>query len=230
MPKDRSGKSEGGFPNGLLIAGICFVVALGIGIGIGWLVWGGKNSKSDEPYWAPPVPPTPPAPEYPSHEEDYSSSNVPAEEPRTAVGPTATARPEGPGEQANPQVQVAPTLVVFSQPHCPACRAFSPTWEQLKAELENSPVETVKIEDDGEMQKNGVSGIPTVRLYPFGYTSGSNRFATHQGDRSKENVLQFVQGTMTQVMSSSQPQQSASPQQQSAGQTGMHHQYHQRTF
>lgn len=245
MPKDRSGNSDGS--NGFLIAGVCFAVALGLGIGLGWLIWGGNNKSKNggnENYWAHPVPPTPPGPEYqPTSGPPFSEGmNVPAEEPDTSVGSNPTARSETPSG-GPPQVQVKPALVVFSQPHCPACKAFTPTWEQLKAELQGGPLDLIKTEDSDEMNANGITGIPTIRLYPFGYSSGSNKFATHQGDRSKENIMQFVQGTMNQIMSGNQnPQQGPVGQAQGGhpggpsvqmqtqnlpGQAGMHRQYHQ---
>ena len=212
MPKD---KSEGSFkPNGFLLAGICFVVALGLGIGIGWMIWAGNNKRqTNEQYWAPPIPPGPPGPEFqPSNPERMEHVQPPPEQ-----------------ESSN-----RPTFVLFSQPHCPACQGFVATWEQLKAELEQSPIALLKIEDSESLSKNNISGIPTMRLYPEGYVNGSNKFVNFQGERKKENIVQFIQEIMTKFMEHQSGNQQAPPPSGQAvnvqqppmpGQGGMQRQY-----
>jgi hypothetical protein len=73
-----------------------------------------------------------------------------------------------------------------------------PAWDQAKQQLDQSgQVDAILIEDQAEIQKCGVRGFPTVRMYPEGYPS--QNFIEYQGNRSIESLITFARSKGQQV-------------------------------
>jgi len=84
-----------------------------------------------------------------------------------------------------------PALVLFYNGGCGHSRNMRPAWEQAKQQLEQSgQVDCILIEDPVQMQKYGIRGFPTVKLYPNGFP-GSNS-VDYMGNRSAESFITFA--------------------------------------
>jgi len=113
-------------------------------------------------------------------------------------------RPPGGYPQGNPQNMESfvgsgkPALVLFYSNGCGHSRNMRPAWDQAKQQLDQSgQVDAILIEDQAEIQKCGVRGFPTVRMYPEGYPS--QNFIEYQGNRSIESLITFARSKGQQV-------------------------------
>lgn len=85
------------------------------------------------------------------------------------------------------------TLYYFFTPSCPHCVRFTPIWDQLVKKLESKKnIELVKV--DATKDQNlafyyNVTRLPTIILVT------SEKPIVYNGDRSVENIYEFVSNT-----------------------------------
>ena len=108
-----------------------------------------------------------------------------------------------PGQQGSQHMESyvgngKPALVLFYSNGCGHSRNMRPAWDQAKQQLQQSgQVDCILIEDPGEMQKYGIGGFPTVKLFPGGL--GSSNSINYQGNRSAESLVTFARSGGKQV-------------------------------
>jgi len=107
--------------------------------------------------------------------------------------------PSKPIEEPKPQPVAPPApvhrpaIVLFYADWCPHCQHFKPEWEKLSNVLKNSPFDTIDFEqkrDPAEIERNQVTGFPTIRIYPDGYPS--DNFQVYKGERTADAILQYL--------------------------------------
>tara|TARA_Y100000816_G_C25734773_1_gene386855 strand:+ start:47 stop:511 length:465 start_codon:yes stop_codon:yes gene_type:complete len=89
---------------------------------------------------------------------------------------------------------------------CGHCKTFSPVWDEVKNEINTNNnytniknnCELIKKEKDdfgasGEIEKFNIEGFPCVLILN---SDSSNKLHEYQGDRSKDNLLQWLQGNI----------------------------------
>lgn len=84
-----------------------------------------------------------------------------------------------------------PALVLFYLSGCGHSRNMRADWDQASQQLRQSgQLDCILIEDQAEMQKHGIRGLPTVKLFPNGL--GSSNSIEYDGDRSVESLVAFA--------------------------------------
>lgn len=84
------------------------------------------------------------------------------------------------------------TLYYFSNPKCPHCKNFDPTWDGIVEQLRTIPnliakkVDGTKAEDDNLFFYYSVDRAPTIKLVT------PNKVIDYNGDRSLTDLYQFV--------------------------------------
>jgi thiol-disulfide isomerase/thioredoxin len=81
-----------------------------------------------------------------------------------------------------------PTLKLFKSENCGHCINFKPLWNELQDELKDKiNFKTFDaVENNKEMQAYGIKGYPTLIL-----ERGNNK-VEFNGDRNKENIINFI--------------------------------------
>ena len=101
--------------------------------------------------------------------------------------------PETPAPQPMPK----PQLVLFYMNGCGHCEHLMPTWMKLEEQLQQSPIETKRIElSQPEAQGQDVKGAPTIRYFPMGLIR-ADTYAEYNGDRSLEDILRFCKSVVS---------------------------------
>lgn len=106
-------------------------------------------------------------------------------------GPTQ-GPPQGPPQ--GPSQGAQPTVVLFYADWCGHSKNMMPAWKQAAQSMQEHGVRVIEMEQGqhkDEIQKSGVGGFPTIRLYPQGFPS--TNFIKYKGDRSAESIVKFVQ-------------------------------------
>ena len=100
-------------------------------------------------------------------------------------------------EVSNPPEPVQkPQLVLFYMNGCGHCEHLMPIWNKLEEQLQQSPIETSRIElSQPEAQGQDVKGAPTIRYFPMGM-GRSDTYAEYSGDRSLEDLLRFCKSVL----------------------------------
>ena len=177
-------------------------IYLGIGLTIAALVifyFVYFRSSSPPPKTPKPSRPTPRPP--PVMKPQGPPQGPPGQQgPPPGYGPPGQQGPPpgyGPPGQQGPQHMESyvgngkPALVLFYSNGCGHSRNMRPAWDQAKQQLQQSgQVDCILIEDPGEMQKYGIGGFPTVKLFPGGL--GSSNSIDYQGNRSAESLVTFA--------------------------------------
>ncbi len=196
-----------GYSNTTIYLGVGLVIAALV---IFYLVYfKGSSSPPENPKPAP-RPPRPSQPPMPKPPQPNPSQGPPPGHqgpPPGHQGPPPGHQGPPPGHQGppsghqgpggNPQMESyaggggKPALVLFYNGGCGHSRNMRPAWEQAKQQLEQSgQVDCILIEDPVQMQKYGIRGFPTVKLYPNGFP-GSNS-VDYMGNRSAESFITFA--------------------------------------
>jgi len=80
-----------------------------------------------------------------------------------------------------------PKLVLFKAEWCGHCSRFKPTWEELKNKITNVDFVTYDADSNqSELSTYNVEGFPTIIL------DNNNKKIEYNGDRSSNNIIQFV--------------------------------------
>lgn len=142
--------------------------ALGITVlAIAYLLWARKKTPSSSP----------------QHNPTQLQSSQPQPKPS-----------QSPQEHSTVVGGSKPALVLFHMNGCGHCTAMKPAWDQIKQILASTgQIDTYDLEATSqreEVQKHGVQGFPTIRLYPQGFPN--QNFIQYKGNRSVESMMKFV--------------------------------------
>jgi len=86
-----------------------------------------------------------------------------------------------------------PSLVLFYANWCGHSQNFLDVWSQLLSQnLKCDMIGLEEKENHKDIEVNSISGFPTVRLYPNGYTPASQDYIEYNGNRSLESLIDFV--------------------------------------
>lgn len=92
--------------------------------------------------------------------------------------------------QTPPQNEMNPTLVFFYANWCGHCKKpeMQSAWQETERML-NGKVKTLKIESaDPSVGRHGITGFPTIRLYPDGIENPS-KYIVFSGNRHSPQAL-----------------------------------------
>lgn len=87
-----------------------------------------------------------------------------------------------------------PTLVLFWAQNCPHCHSAKPEFAKAALKIQaTGAVDVIDIEGASipPQDASTLPGVPTIRVYPDGYTPGG-RYVEYQGPRTEEGIVSFV--------------------------------------
>lgn len=117
-------------------------------------------------------------------------------EPRNEKSATHSIQIEAPDDNVSRPPRL-PSLVMFYSDGCEHCQNIKPDWDEAASRVNSSgKAEMLKFDMVNYrdlLAENNVSGVPDIRMYPDGFTSGDPQFVKYQGDRSIQSLMGFLE-------------------------------------